>query len=742
MSKGAQPATGRKAEPNIEVLALFAVLLACVLLAFIWFYNNYIDGVLYAERLSQMQEVTNQLFDGLEDVMENNWRDARAQRNFLEDVRPETEERLIAFLQRDTMLNDMRSVGAGVMAVDDQGRYYTYLGKRGLLQEMDYLAEGQEQMSFIFNYVTKTDAQMVFLEKLDSPVTVQSGTEQIRILYCGIFQSLEALNPYFSCNAYDGNNSVYVMDLTGEKLFSSSSSSSSRGDLLKGYNMHKVLGQMEYLHGDSFEETLAKLSREGRAYSNTVLDGQELYYALYQMEHSQWQLLFLVPSEYVAVNTGELVRTSVLLAILFAASAVAICAAALIWLIRSQQKEAMASERRNNLALSTAVRKAEYANRAKSDFLANMSHDIRTPMNAIVGLANLMEFEPGLSDRMHEYLEKVQMSSRHLLELIDEILDMSRIESGEVSLDQRPENLRELIGQVETIIRPQANDHHHDLRMHVYIDHERVVCDGVRLRQLLLNLLSNAVKYTPDGGHITMVAEERQASREDAARYVFTVQDTGMGMSPELVARIFEPFTRGTSSVVNEVQGTGLGMAISKSIVDMMGGTITVDSRVNAGSRFTVTVEMTLAEEAAEEPKAESTAVTLGGLRFLCAEDNELNAEILQALLEMHGAACTICPGGAEIIRAFADVKPGEYDAILMDVQMPVVSGLDAAQAIRRGDNPLGRTIPIVALTANAFSEDVQRSLEAGMSAHISKPVDLALLSRTLRQLGVEGQEQ
>ena len=257
-----------------------------------------------------------------------------------------------------------------------------------------------------------------------------------------------------------------------------------------------------------------------------------------------------------------------------------------------------------------------------------------------------------------------------------------------------------------------------------------------------MNILSNAVKYTPKGGHIRLEMEELPRN-EHFARYRFVVQDDGIGMSEEFQKTLFDPFTREERSGTNKVQGTGLGMAITRSIVDLMGGSISVESAPGKGTRFEVVLEFPIdaeadtVQEAQVLPEEEETASPLSGMKFLCAEDNAINAEILEMLLESKGASCTVCSNGQEIVDAFASVKPGEYDMILMDVQMPVMDGLEATRRIRNGENPLGRIIPILAMTANAFLEDMQKSKEAGMDEHLSKPVDIAALEQTVKRFRV-----
>lgn len=350
------------------------------------------------------------------------------------------------------------------------------------------------------------------------------------------------------------------------------------------------------------------------------------------------------------------------------------------------------------------------------------------------------------AEKLHADILKVQTSSNHLLSLINDVLDMSRIESGEVTLNQEQIILADQVGQIDSIIRPQVLEKGQTLTIRVHeIAHEYLIGDAVRLRQVLINLLSNAMKYTPKGGDIRFDLAELACDKPETAKFSFTVTDTGYGMAPELMKHIFEPFTRAENSVTNKVQGTGLVLAITKNNVDLMGGAINVRSQVGQGSQFTVTLEFPIdpnrkpqvvnqSYSELEASRAEKGAM-LRGMRFLCAEDNALNAEILQALLDMSGASCTFYPNGRELVEAFQSVKPGDYDAILMDIQMPVMNGLDATAAIRNGSNPLGKTIPIIAMTANAFSEDVKDCLDAGMDAHVAKPLDIAVLERALRSL-------
>lgn len=392
--------------------------------------------------------------------------------------------------------------------------------------------------------------------------------------------------------------------------------------------------------------------------------------------------------------------------------------------------------------IQDALEIAKNANAAKSNFLSNMSHDIRTPMNAIVGLATLMEHEQDDPQKMQEYIQKIQASSNHMLGLINDVLDMSKIESGGVTLNNEEFNLKEQIKELDMLIRPQTMLHDQDFEIREEnIIHDNLEGDALRLRQVLVNILSNAVKYTQDHGRIRFTISEVPSKSELCAKYKFSVQDNGMGIKQDYLKRIFEPFTRQENSVTNTVQGTGLGMAITKNIVDMMGGIIRVYSKEGQGSTFEVILELKIGKEKtkrkisqSQDQNVKEQEIILDGMHFLCAEDNDLNAEILQELLEMSGAECTICSDGKELIEKFQKAEDGRYDMILMDIQMPVMNGYETAKKIRDLENKAKR-IPIIAMTANAFTEDVQNSLDAGMDAHISKPMDLEMLKNTVYRL-------
>ena len=386
---------------------------------------------------------------------------------------------------------------------------------------------------------------------------------------------------------------------------------------------------------------------------------------------------------------------------------------------------------------------AEDASRAKTSFLSNMSHEIRTPMNAIIGLDNIALRNPDLQPETRNQLEKIGVSARHLLGLINDILEMSRIESGRMALKSEEFSFHEFLSQINVIISGQCADKGLQYACNVATPmRDYYVGDDLKLKQVLINILGNAVKFTDAPGSVTLTVEHLEEKAADGSEKTcvlrFRIKDTGIGMDPEFLPKIFDSFSQADATATNRYGGSGLGMAISKNFVDMMNGTIQVESRKNAGTEFTVTVPLgrsdrVLVPETLKAPLLEDESI-LSGRRILIAEDVEQNAEILANLLELSGIETEHAENGEIAVRLFSEKPAGTYDAILMDVRMPVMDGLTATRTIRALNRPDAKAIPIIALTANVFDEDVEHSLAAGMHAHLVKPVDPDLLMKTLAE--------
>lgn len=389
-------------------------------------------------------------------------------------------------------------------------------------------------------------------------------------------------------------------------------------------------------------------------------------------------------------------------------------------------------------ALEDAYEAANRASNAKSQFLTNMSHDIRTPMNAILGMTSIAYEHLDDMERVRECLDKIKLSGGQLLGLINEVLDMSKIESGKIDLEEEEFNLPELVSNLLAIMKPQIDEKEHDLQVTVSdISHERVIGDGRRLQQVFMNLLDNAVQYTPHGGRIALYVTEKQTNRPTVGCYELVVEDNGIGMSREFLEHLYEPFTRAQEEWVNKIQGAGLGMAITKNIVQMMNGEIQAESEPGKGTRFTVTVFLKLGKEEQQRKTATVSTLSRGefeGKKALLVEDNDLNREIASEVLHMLGIETDHACNGKEAVDKMAEAEPGCYDVIFMDIQMPVLNGYEAAKAIRALPGDYAENIPIIAMTANAFAEDVQTARRVGMNDHIMKPFDLERLLSALRK--------
>ena len=566
------------------------------------------------------------------------------------------------------------------------------------------------------------------------------------------------LDSMLSVKSYNGNAYLFMLDNDGNITYTNQK----EDKFFRNYFLLKHLKGDQAITEEEADSLQKKL--DGREQGVELLGSDKPYYLGYcPIENNNTMLICIVEKSVVDNVLRDYQKTIVFETILMAGFILLLFAGLFYSISRRSLAEQKAEyEKRNNEIQTQAMKEmeesnkklkkakdittealqtAENANKAKTDFLSNMSHDIRTPMNAIIGMTSLIRHDAGNKAKVIEYADKIDISSQHLLGIINDVLDMSKIEAGKTVFKYTDFSILDFITELNTIFHSQIDEKNQTLTIiKENIRHEWVNGDQVHLMQIFSNLVSNAVKYTQEGGKIQFLVEECETKSSVYAKYRFLVSDNGMGMSADFKDTIFDAFTRAESSMTNKIQGTGLGMAITKNLVEAMGGTIDVESELGQGSCFEVLIDLRIAEDrfvssAEQAEKDEPAGNVLKGMRFLCAEDNELNAEILMELLKIEGAECTICENGKRVLEAFEQSAPGDYDMILMDVQMPVMNGYEATKAIRRSSHELAKTIPIIAMTANAFSEDIQHSLAAGMNAHISKPVDMKTLEKTIRSI-------
>ena len=400
------------------------------------------------------------------------------------------------------------------------------------------------------------------------------------------------------------------------------------------------------------------------------------------------------------------------------------------------EQEYRKSLEQKNVALQLAVQRETKANLAKREFLFNMSHDIRTPMNAIIGFTALAQTHIDDRGQVEDYLKKISVSSQHLLSLINDVLDMSRIESGKVTLEAKPVHLPELVHELRDIVQAVVSEKDLSLTLDtVGVENEDVIADPLRLEQILINVLANAVKFTPDGGQISLWIVQKDTAPAGYADFEFHIKDNGIGMSEEFQKHIFEQFARERTSTVSKIQGTGLGMAITKSLVDMMGGRITVKSEQGKGSEFTISLRFPIGEAKTEQTPPAAKASASAGKKLLVVEDNELNLEIASTLLKEAGFEVDTAENGKIAVEKVEAASADRYDLILMDIQMPEMDGYEATRRIRALPDTKKAALPIVAMTANAFEDDRKNALRAGMNGHIAKPLDIPKLFQVLSEL-------
>ena len=400
------------------------------------------------------------------------------------------------------------------------------------------------------------------------------------------------------------------------------------------------------------------------------------------------------------------------------------------------EQEYRKSLEQKNVALQLAVQRETKANLAKREFLFNMSHDIRTPMNAIIGFTALAQTHIDDRGQVEDYLKKISVSSQHLLSLINDVLDMSRIESGKVTLEAKPVHLPELVHELRDIVQAVVSEKDLSLTLDtVGVENEDVIADPLRLEQILINVLANAVKFTPDGGQISLWIVQKDTAPAGYADFEVHIKDNGIGMSEEFQKHIFEQFARERTSSVSKMQGTGLGIAMTKGLVDMMGGRITVKSEQGKGSEFTISLRFPIGEAKTEQTPPAAKASASAGKKLLVVEDNELNLEIASTLLKEAGFAVDTAENGKVAVEKVEAASADRYDLILMDIQMPEMDGYEATRRIRALPDTKKAALPIVAMTANAFEDDRKNALRAGMNGHIAKPLDIQKLFQVLSEL-------
>ncbi|MDY3250675.1 MAG: ATP-binding protein [Candidatus Choladocola sp.] len=681
------------------------------------------------ERSSQLEEMVTQIQANLDGGLQTHWNlvaglNNAIQGNHFKNSQDVTDN--IAHLE-----NDFRTdlYGCRVMLLDDQGTAYLSDGPAGIWYDINHLLDGKSQHTFVSETDNIGGCFLVFSQELDSLVTM--GDDNVRFTHVVLLKDIRTVKQYYTTTTYGGSAATYFIKSNGTLAYFDADDD----DVIGARNVFKALGEVEYVQEQSFDSVKEQLDRDGIATANILLNREEYYYCLTSLGNYNMILMLLIPADSVAVSTMNMMDSAIRTGAIFILAMALMMLLAVISFIRVQRSSQMVKmEQETNRELNHLRMVAESANEAKSTFLNNMSHDIRTPMNAIIGFTNIaMKHSP--PPEIRSCLDKINDSSEHLLALINDVLDLSRIESGKIKYAPTPVDIAEVSDSVLTIMDGYLSDRNITFRTELEEPNMRyVLADAVRVREILVNILGNAVKFTNDGGTITYAVSYYPGKDDRHIRVRYRISDTGIGMSEEFVDHVFDEFSQEEHGARTQYQGTGLGMAITKQYVDLMGGTISVESRKGVGSTFTIELPLEITDAGAVGKKDCSDGnVVLAGLKILLAEDNDLNAEIAIVQLEELGIQITRANDGDEAVRFFAESPQGTFDLILMDVMMPKMNGYEATKAIRSLQNrPDAVSIPIIAMTANAFAEDVQASLDAGMNGHLSKPIVMDEVIKTI----------
>ena len=703
----------------LHIIAAFIVAALIVLL--IYGMNRTINKSLYTERVELLGRLTESSADIINNNIEHGYTVASL---FSEDAsyHLSTGESIEEFL-----LEEGESEGYGdlmLFLVDESGKYYARDGVFGKLTDLTYYTEQSDDAIAYISYLPHMGSEksyMIFRNRLPEPVRVSTERGETTIVFSGLLYDIDEIKDLLSQEFAGDNNTFIYDDTTGVMLYKDFGIRL----LIDGYNIYDKLYKCELNYGADPAE-IENACRRGEATAVSIqIAGTEYYFCSASVDPINWSVAFIVQEEYLDAVSGNAFRNIIiyiaLIAIILGISVIVLAASVL-------RNRASSKSIKEITELNT---KLDSATRAKSDFLSNMSHDIRTPINGIMGMTAIAKNVEGNPQKTTECLGKIEGASKHLLSLINDVLDMSRIEQGKTVIASEPLDLRALCDNCLSIIKGQTEGRELEIEYEENAPSPRVFGDDLHLRQILINILGNAVKFTPDGGKITLRLNEENV-KDDKTQAIFEIEDTGIGMKPEFVHKIFDAFAQEDGGSRTKYKGTGLGMSITKQLTELMGGSIKVESELNKGSKFTVTIPFNI-NTAPEEAREQAVkADNLNGVRLLLAEDNELNMEIATELLTEAGASVTGAADGQIALETFKNAPIGSFDAILMDIMMPNMNGLEATKAIRalkRGDASI---IPIIAMTANAFESDVKATREAGMNAHLSKPINIASVIETV----------
>ncbi|MDD6799080.1 MAG: ATP-binding protein, partial [Firmicutes bacterium] len=711
---------------SVTVGVLFVILLFAVCVAIAGSIFKTVSEELYSERRQSLNEVSEQISKTVDAICSYSWYISDAAFSHILSSEIEKKEDLSALLSEAE--SGLYNSNYYLTVIDSQTYFYLSNGNVGLFRNIEFLKNSANSRQVVITSVTfySDKEYMLFLRRLDTPLILKDGTQ---ITHTVMVLSPEVYSSAFFCSGYGGSADIFIIHEDGRSIYRRNNTET----FSTAANIMRILENVRFLHGGSFEDLKESLIYPTGESFEFEYEDEKYFVSFAPISTPDWDVVLIMPTDQM--NSGYESLLSAAMYRIFAMCLIGVLIIAMIiyFLISAvNMRIREAQQKQLNDALKKVAEEANSANRAKSEFLSHMSHDLRTPLNVILGMLEIAEESPDITEELKNCLFNIHSASNHLSALINDVLDMSRLESSLDTPAEKMFDMRTVMDACCSVIHSSADRHNIIFTYQCSgFQHPYLIGCELCLRKVLINVLGNAVKFTDDGGSVTFEAEEI-ACEYGTASFRFIVSDTGIGMKEGFREHIFEPFWQENDSARTNYEGTGLGMSIVKKLVDKMGGTIDVYSKFKEGSRFTIVLPFSVSENAFETKddteKMPLPASSLKGMTVLLCDDNILNCNIAEHFLKKADAAVIIANNGEEAIEKFKNSDIGSIDVILMDVMMPVIDGLEATKRIRSLSRSDAASIPIVSMTANAFEEDVKKTLAAGMNEHLSKPINGKML--------------
>ena len=707
--------------------AMFSILLVILIIFFLSVvYSKQIQKQCFQERSKNLLNISSKVGDMMNSMITDVWScldTMEYQVKKKKEISGDGLEEWMSTIYESVCIKRDNSDRDILLFFNENNQYYMiseegyYQGNWSNLSIFTELNTKDSIYSITLPNVKETQNYIMLLREIDDRNVTIDGNQ---MKYISICINTNDFKECFTVDGFEKQNFFYILSADGHRLFRYEQGDS----FIDVFNIFNALEECETLQGSSIREMRDNLINKKNDCSEFLYEGKHYYVSSTALEFKDWFILMFVPTEILASNYDSFLKTTFTFAAVIAVLLIVLFVSiSTIFVLSTTDRKLMQQQKNANEKLAEAAKLANVANDAKTEFLSNMSHDIRTPINGIMGMTAIALKEDN-PQKTIDCLKKIQGASNHLMSLINDILDMSRIERGKIEITNSNLNIIRIVEECVSIVYGEMDDRNLEINVNVdEVIHSELFGDDLHLKQVLINIIGNAVKFTPDHGKIWIRIRE---TGHDSIKSFFQIEieDNGIGMKEEFIKDIFKPFSQEASTSRTKYQGTGLGMAITKNIIELMDGSIEVESEYQKGTKFTVYLPF-LINSRYQERILEKQEKNISGISILLVDDNELNLDVAKELLEAEGAKVTTAWNGKEALDTFEREKEGTFDVIIMDIMMPVMDGLEATRKIRLLGKKDAPHIPIIAMTANAFREDIQKSLDAGMNEHISKPVDI-----------------